>query len=156
MAVELLFFLCCIDACVCIGLIMCVRACAQCYIPPPGSMGVPSVWYQYFGDPCHKRHPAHHQKAPSSPWSMAAAVLCCEDTFTCQRGHECSQILRNMVAILFCRKRIPQIKKSHICTGIMLKLTCWCLNLTRFVSGPTQVSQRRMRGRLKRPIMGLV
>ncbi len=28
---------------------MCLRNCAQCYMPPPGSMGVPGLWHRYFG-----------------------------------------------------------------------------------------------------------
>ncbi len=41
--------LCCIDAHVCIGLIVHVCSCAQCYKPSPGSMAVLSLWNCYFG-----------------------------------------------------------------------------------------------------------
>ncbi len=46
MAVRLLFLCGCINAHV--GLIVCLRSCAR-YMPPPGSMGVPSLWHCYFG-----------------------------------------------------------------------------------------------------------
>ncbi len=34
--------------CVCIGLIVCVRGYAELFMPPPGSMEVPSIWHCYF------------------------------------------------------------------------------------------------------------
>ncbi len=42
---EAVVLLCCVDACVCIGLIMRVRGCAQHFMPPPGSVGVPSLFH---------------------------------------------------------------------------------------------------------------
>ncbi len=39
--------MCFIDAHVC--LIVCVGGCAQRYMPPPGSVGVPSLWHRHFG-----------------------------------------------------------------------------------------------------------
>ncbi len=42
MAVRLLIFCVVFDAHVCTG-------CALCYMPLPGSLGVPSLWHCYFG-----------------------------------------------------------------------------------------------------------
>ncbi len=55
-AVDLLFFF---DSHVCIGLIVRVRSCAQRYMPPPGSMGVTSLWHHYCGD--------HRPKSSGNP-----------------------------------------------------------------------------------------
>ncbi len=41
--------MCCIDACVCIDLIVHVRGRAQPDIPPPGSVAVPSLWHYILG-----------------------------------------------------------------------------------------------------------
>ncbi len=48
MAVRLVL-LSCIDARVCVGLVPSVHSRAQCYVSPPGSMGVHSLWHYYFG-----------------------------------------------------------------------------------------------------------
>ncbi len=42
-----MILLCCINAHV--GLIVCMRGCAQRYRPPPALMVVPSLWHCYFG-----------------------------------------------------------------------------------------------------------